>query len=367
MDYNLVELEYSRLHPHIGSLKLNHYPDKRIYYYQKSLFELYTAIGVRIENDDFCNAPSDELLEMKQLLVFIKASIECLKDSVLNLLPFETIFCLEAALKEWVTDDAGVENVLVTTNQYNDYFFWGILSLDEELFSLIASKYRVQFKQRLILISIPKFELNDYLSNVVLYHELGHFIETKYHIVDRIIETKHPGFDFDNPVVADLEKWKVAKEKKQLAEFFCDLFAAQYIKNCSSLYLNYVAYKNPESFTHPATDDRIRIVEDFLNNKANPTVAELSVAAKKATSKSVQIRYKSLENHDFINLVPVEIRTESELHFLYVLGWDLWLTKQSHFNSFKKDKIYEIINNLIEKSISNFIITKTWKQTDVSE
>jgi hypothetical protein len=364
MDYNLVELEYSRLHPHINSLKLNHYPDKRVYQYQKSLFRLYGQVGKRLEEEDFKKAPVYELLEIKKILVFIKASIECLKDSVLNLLPFETIFCLETALNDWLTAKDHVENVVVTTHQYNDYFFWGILSLDDELFSLIDSKYNVQFDQRLILISIPKFELNDYLSNVVLYHELGHFVETKFQIVDRIIVNKYPGFDRDDIHFDEIKRLRILKEKKQLAEFFCDLFAAQYIKDCSSKYLNYVAYKNPDSPTHPATDLRLRIVDDFLNSNPNSTVAELSSATLKASGKNLQIRFKEISNTDFINLIPNEISNNQELHYLYVMGWSLWLNKHHHFNSFRRERIYEIINNLIEKSISNYIISKTWNQID---
>jgi hypothetical protein len=386
MDYNLVELEYFRLHPHIQSLKQNHYSDKRIYNYQQSLLQLCAKLGKKINGPAFSKTDNLQLRELQDILLFIKTSIECLRDSTLNLIPFEAIFCLEAALKEWTNGNDEVENVLVVTNQSRDYYFSDILSINKSLFSLFAEQYKVVFKQRLVLISIPKFELNDYLSNVVLYHELGHFVEKKYKITDRIFAKKM--LAAKSPEEID----QVRNRKNHYTEFFCDLFAAQYIRNCCSDYLDYIANGEPDSYTHPSTNSRINLVNDFLNSRKNSTVEELKIATNKGVreksgkARNLEIRFMEVDKTDFLNLVPVEIRTSTspgkikkggespavteaieykKLHYLFILGWELWLNKKNCFKEFgsSKNKIYEIINNLIEKSISNYIVQKTWDAT----
>ena len=379
MDYNLVELEFFRLFPHIQSLKQNHYPDKRIYNYQRSLFQLCVKIEKKITQRSFSKSGYEDLLELSNILIFVKTSIECLKDSTLNLIPFEALFCLEAALNDWA-DENHIENVLVITHQYREYYYESMLSDAGPFFSLFADKYNVVFKQRLILISIPKFELNDYLSNVVLYHELGHFIERKYEIIDKMFAA---GF---KRLLSPAEIKELNKKKNHYREYFCDLFAAQYIMNCCSMYLNYIAYGYNEDDTHPSTISRIEVVRDFLANSKNVIVEELKAATRQMTkgmpskTRHLQMRVKPVEKTDFMNLIPCEIRVSNplsyekrepeqdefkKLHYLFVMGWELWLDKNNSFKGyqFSKLKIYEIINNLIEKSISNYIVQRSWDMT----
>lgn len=359
MDYNLIELEYSRLLSHLNLLRENHYSDKRLHFYQKSLISLFESVGEDINSTTFNSSSVDKLLKLKEVLQFIKISIECLNDSVFNLLPVETLFCIDIVLKEWeapIKED--YEKILVVTNRYNSYFFWGYLSLNDTLFQLLEIEYGVRFEQRLILISIPKFEINDYLTNVVLYHELGHYIETKFSIVDRILKEKYKGEKLET--LTKEQYYNRLKEQYHLREYFCDLFAAQYTSNSISIYLNYIAYNIDESETHPSTNNRTIVVENFINKKEDEVFLTLNNATYKTTGKNLQKRYTEFSKSDFINLIPFCIQNNGELHFLFILGWQLWINKHNEYNKFSNEKVYEIINNLIEKSISNYMIRQSW-------
>ena len=96
----------------------------------------------------------------------------------------------------------------------------------------------------------------------------------------------------------------------------------------------------------------------------------LDEATKKTTlGKFLKIRYNEYNFDDFINLLPIVIENENQLSYLYIKAWELWNNYNRDFenqNNFvvdlKPSKRYEIINNLIEKSINNFITTESWKK-----
>ncbi|MGM9512329.1 hypothetical protein ACS5NO_31635 [Larkinella sp. GY13] len=355
MDYRLIELECSRLRVYISGIKANKYSDKRLWAYQNKLIELLSKVSEEISSDTFSIYSNTELESINQILQFIKYSTEFLKDSTLNLIPFETIYCLECALKEWVKED---NFIIVTSLQYNEYFFNGYLSLYEAIYDLILSKYNIVFDYRLIQISIPKLEVNDYLSNVVLYHELGHFVDSKYSIIGRIINDEYMKLS-DDDKKARFEEFNILYN--HLSEYFCDIFAAQYTSETASYYLDYVAGKDIDSSTHPSTVKRIEVVKAFLSDATNNIKDQLNEATDKVLGKTLSVRFSNVSIDDFISLIPCEIKNDAELHYLFILGWDIWLNQRNNFDGFTLVRLYEIINNLIEKSISNYIIQSKWK------
>lgn len=359
MDYKLLQLHLCRLDGQINKLRGNNYSNKKLNDYQTQLVILFEKLKDEIFDPSFSSTEKTKLPEIKQFLDFISTSVEFLEDSTLNLIPFETIFCLEQVLKEWTSK----EYMIVTSLQHSTYFFSGYLSVDGDIYQLIEIKYEIVFPVQLIQISIPKSEVKDYLHNVVLYHELGHFIDKKYNISLKIINS-------------EFSKLSEDEQKKQLndyiklynhyMEYFADIFAAQYIDNKTSKYLNYMGYGAADSNSHPATDKRISIVEDFIGKKNNSIIDKLEDSTLHSTGNKLKVRFSKTNERDFLNLIPVNITKESELHGLYVLGWNLWSNKENSFKGFPIDRTYVVINNLIEKSISNFMIKELWRERDVS-
>ena len=46
---------------------------------------------------------------------------------------------------------------------------------------------------------------------------------------------------------------------------------------------------------------------------------------------------------------------------MFVAGWDIWINHRDRFQEADQFKVYLYLNNLIEKSISNYMITQSWK------
>ncbi len=230
-----------------------------------------------------------------------------------------------------------------------------LLSSDN-VYDYIESQYGVRLTYKLIQISIPKYEVNDYLFNVILYHELGHFIDMKYNISSRIAANEYP----------HLNEYQRSIKESHFAEYFSDIFAAQYISNYASVYLDYFAGDDPESESHPATADRSKVVDDFLNDVDNQIIELIKNATLLSTKVSIGIKYEAFDIEDIISLIPAKIDKTTQLHYVFIARWKLWLDERDRFPVQDSIKLYKIINNLLEKTISNYMVESVWKDANVS-
>lgn len=353
MNYKTIELQILQLGETFSKSRSNIYSDKKKETHFTELSKLFNAI----KDSDYRAFDLNEILVHNEILRYIFKGLEFLDNSTLNVIPYEIISCLEFALDDWILDD----NFIIVTslsNRNQEFFFE---SENEEFFNNLNShinfRYGLTITNRLIKIVLPKTLSRDYLSIVVLYHELGHFIDTELHISQKIILNKY-GI---KPVYSDAEN----KEYNHCMEYFADLFAAQYINNASNQFLGYISYNSPDSFTHPSTKTRIEVVDDFLVGKSRPEIDVINTALIGSGFDSFKIRHTeiNIRKSDFLNLIPQKICSDQELHYIFKLGWDFWNTSETNFlKKFNSRQKYQVINNLIEKSISNYTITKKWQE-----
>lgn len=279
-----------------------------------------------------------------------------METSTLNVTPFETVFCLEEALSDWVDHD---ELVLVTslTENLNSFYFQGLDKRSlASLKGLIKDLFDISFNTSLVRIALPKSLSRDYFSHVVLYHELGHFIDYEFSITDRIIFFKY------KKTIGQLNQAEF-REYNHYKEFFADLFSAQYVNDCTSAFLEEIAGAAGDSMTHPSTKRRIEAVKKFLIGESFPELELIQKVLKASNNKELKIRHQIIEPTQsyFNDLLPQKINTSAELHGLFKLVYDLWQNSKSNFLAdFEPRQQYAIMNNLMEKSISNFQIMRTW-------
>lgn len=355
MNYKTIELQLLQLEESFSKSRSNIYSDKKKETHFSELFKY-------IKSSEYSSFTEDEINSHFQILTYIFKGLEFLDNSTLNVIPYEIISCLQIALDEWIKNDGFIIVTSLSNRNLEFYFESDDLEFFNNLNSYIYNLYGLNITNRLIKIVLPKSLSRDYLSIVVLYHELGHFVDTELHISDKIIINKYGVL----PVYTQLQ----LKEYNHYKEFFADLFAAQYINDASNLFLNYIAYNNLDSYTHPSTKKRIEVVDNFLNELNNPEVLEINSALVNSGNEAFKIRHQKifLKKSDFLNLIPQKISNDSELHYLFKLGWECWNTSETNFlKKFSSRQKYHIINNLIEKSISNYTITKKWQEISSRE
>jgi len=343
MSPELIRLHLSQLKKAIIKSETNKYADNRKQEYHDNILTLFE----RIDSLDFSKCSISELIHYKYIIDFCFISIEFLDNSILTVIPHEIVYCLEKALSDW--DDTNKYIIVISlSNDLNGFWFNSMLSLKEIYYDIFKADFSIFFKHRLIQITLPKYLSQDYLANVVLYHELGHFIDQRYGIIEKLSSA----ISLTNI------------EKIHYGEFFSDIFASQYIGEASNYYLHYIAHEAPDSESHPSTNSRIDLVEKFLNGKTDPILDHLKDATFKITGKELKDRRKIIKDDDFKAFIPTNIVSDEELHSIFEIGWRLWKNplpeySDKHIGEFDK---YRIINSLMEKSISNYMVVNKWNK-----
>lgn len=365
MNKRLLELNFSQLSKAWEKSKFNNYSDIDKKLSIRNLSSLYDSL----QSEDFDSLNLNDIIQRSHMVDFFFKNLEFLENSTLNLIPYEIVECLKHALSEWLDNSDSYIIVTSLVNNLSEFSLDPTLVFNYSmLYNVIENLYKIKFDHKLIQINIPRFLVKDYLANVVLYHELGHFIDNSWRISSIIAKSFLDEFNKGTlvqeqgnaliqyfPFLAQDSISLGAKQAFQLhmAEYFCDIFASQYIDKCSNYYLEYVTKgQNQYSDTHPSTTHRVKIVEDFLSKTSNPLVDIIVNETKKISNRDLQKRNSSILESDFLKLLPVIIKQPSELHSLFISGWNLWKNDWAKFGLNNKmqfhlenQKIYDIINN----------------------
>jgi hypothetical protein len=363
----------------------NHYSDRFKQEYHEKLVDLcvkirsaFSKLGEHTEQR--------RIFELKVETDFIFKSLEFLDGSTLNVIPFEIVECLKCALFDWVKP----ANYIIVTSLVNDieqFCYDHSVAFDDQLFAGLKHKYQINFDRRLIQINLPKSLSRDFLACVVLYHELGHFVDLKNSCSVALAQDFYQKISSDRkfkkgvtpyfPIIH--HQYKINKNDKQqvielhFGEYFCDLFASQYVGDSLNHYLYFLTQGDSHfGYTHPSTINRISLVKDFLEDKSNPLLDFIKHGIKemmKPNSLELEVRFERILSDDFYNFLPIEIQNISQLHGLFKFGWETWRDKWDSFETnmgittpITSSQVYPIINNLMEKSIGNFIVTQQWKE-----
>lgn len=377
------EFEKAKLFDTWKRLRNNKYSNKNIEYFHNFFRDFYN----KIKSEDIKLLTIDQKTLLKFAISYFQTRVNCLSNNTATNAPYEIVESIKLAAKEWVDD---IDKYIILTN-YGDYSFFYDLN-EDIILSYIENDYSLKFEYKTILLSIPQQYYRDYLNNVVLYHEIGHFIDTVNGVSD--IAVRRLLNDFINninhneiydyfPFLRGISGVDIIKSKKLLQiihshfmEYFADIFASRYVGENIEKYLKYLTYPKSEtedySPTHPSNKLRFKMIDDFIQKRSNYVIDILqSILEKKGLPKLCKIS-STIKADDLYRLLPVELTTDQDVHALYSLAWEVW---DGDRNRFKKEnnmsfdlqptQLYTIINNLVEKSISNYLIKTKWQ--DVSK
>lgn len=263
-------------------------------------------------------------------------------------MPYEVVYALRLAMDEWGAKKYVITTALLDEQQY--YFE----SVDP---SKIIKQFLddISFDVELIQIALPKLYRHHPLYNVALYHELGHFLDHTYSVIDYSILINE----------LDLRTTEGVKKYNHRKEFFADLFAASYTGYGIYKFLSNIAPDAEDSSTHPATQKRLEIIDCFLQNKGNEFVDLFNECLNNLSKPKLEIRYIKPDVSTFFNNVrPCKINDDKELHGLMEAAWEFCEFAQSSTDAPWKDigefKIQKIINDLVERSIRNRLTSVKW-------
>jgi hypothetical protein len=392
MTKELLLLHLAQAEQSLDRAKNNFYSDKLKEEYHNNLSKLFTYVKEYVTDNASTLSDSSIYDIPKKYLDFIFKSLEFLDSSTLNQIPYEIVACLNHAMTESLEPSDNFIIVTSLINNVSGFSYDSLIAFDHGLYTDIETRFGIKFTHRLVQINLPKAFSRDYLAAVVLYHELGHFIDMRFSLMSSLARNVLDNVQkntYSPPQVAELliyfpflNQYFLAADPKppitrdsplyqitlfHLMEYFCDLFASQYIGEASNYYLSYITRnRNTWVRTHPSTTNRVKVVADYLAGTNNIVVTSINEALTKVRGIALQKKYEEVPPDDFLNLVPVTISTGAALHGIINLAWRLWLTEKATLfttlNTTDAAKVYSVINNLVEKSIGNFMTLNIWKK-----
>lgn len=285
--------------------------------------------------------------------------MQFVRGSRSNDAPHETQYVLRKALKDWIPEDALLSSASLEEFNFflNTANLWDVIAQSLSLFDTKG------YKPLVVQIGAPEAFKHRPVFCVPLFHELGHFVDHHYKVSETSILLSPPKAP---PGGVSLRNWESVNLRHRM-EYFADLFSSCFCGEAGNKSLMAIAPDHPAGPTHPATDERIRVVEDFLNKQPNVLVDLLQAALKARTGKTLSTRFKRPNISSSLNdVVTYRIENDSELYGIFLAGWE-------YLHAQLKDKTtpwidkdiddYEIektVNDLVEKSIRNFEIQERW-------
>lgn len=287
-----------------------------------------------------------------------------LSGSVSREAPYEMQYCLDKALREWFDADFIITNALLEDKLYH----LESVNVGDFVKTALTGFNSSGFDAKLVLIGMPRLYRFKPIYCIPLYHELGHFVDISLGITKLSLLLLPPG-----PIPSHLAHfhisdatWKKITESHR-REHFADLFAACYCGEASINALNTIAGSDGWSPTHPATADRVGLVQRFLGGTRDPLVESFQICLRLQKKPSLSVRFDVPDiSSCFDDVRPYKIESERKLHGLFAAAWDYlaaaldnrsapWIAPGTN-----DAKIEKVVNDLTEKSIRNMSVREKW-------
>lgn len=285
-----------------------------------------------------------------ELTLELWTATQYLSGSVSREVPYEIVYGLELALADWMPDQP---KHIVTTAflAEQNYMFKGV---SDQFYPLVSSELGITFTQRLVQVALPQLYKHLPINNSVLYHELGHFIDGHFGVSWMMALRSVPaGQRIPDQIVYHCR------------EHFADLFAACYVGEAISGMLEALAPNAPASTTHPATATRAQAVRDFLGGRPNPMVDLCNEALVARSQPPLQVRCVLPDVATaFDNMRPCSLTSKEEVHGVLPTALEYLKGKLSApdglWTHLDEGDITRVTNDLVEKSIRNWMIMEKW-------
>jgi hypothetical protein len=359
MPLSLLDTNLRLLDGKLQSLLDSAYFDQRVVRYIGALREIITQLmdpKLKIDNA----VRSFVSLEVWKATEFIAGSAPRLQ-------PYEMVYGLQRAVGEWFdAQKHGVVKpplIVTTLVQEANFYFQSVNPVFE---TVVRDHLGSPIEYEIVQIALPDVYRRKPLYSVALYHELGHFMDTRFSISENV-DVLQPGLALPSmsAPAGTLAPHEKALRLRHLREYFADLFAACYCGFAIKRFLEGFAPYSGSSPTHPATYDRIQVIHAFLTDTQHSLIDAFNSALRARAQPLLQPRFRRPDLESCFDAIrPVPIESNEEVYGVLEGAWDYLdraAEKQKEpWKSLDDMDIERIINDLVEKSIRNRMITEQW-------
>lgn len=292
-------------------------------------------------------------------------------------LPTEMEFVLRCLLAQWIGNNINDLTLVFLEGEYKVRRF----NKDAIGYRLFGTTFGVNFTKDPVFIGIPRECKEDLLSNIALFHEMGHIVDTQISLMTDVKDSiiKSTNKDYSKRIIREyfpkLFNDKVFDESilvSYIKEYIADLFSAQYLGNYIIDYLDFVetGKKTDDSPTHPPFEKRKKVVEDFINCMTLSNQVTSNYLLKYIIDSfhfsgkgDLCIRWSPISGNSFLMGSPVTLTNNDELFSVFKQVWDVvylgvtQVEKARHLppNTLSHYAFYDSLNSTVKDSISCFM------------
>jgi hypothetical protein len=318
-----------------------------ITYFSGGLHEFTTRLIDAI-NHVLANATTYGPDIVRAFALNVRAAERYLSGSTTKESPYEIEYCLKAALRTRTTRE-----FLITTALTEDQNFHFLPSDPWQFIKKTITRFDAKgFDALLVQLGVPKIYSHKPIYCIPLYHELGHFVDFTTGITQFSL-LKNPGLHPTNLF--------------HRREHFADLFAACYVGSSSIRTLETIALGAAASLTHPATTDRVALVNKFLTGQTGGLIDAFQHSLSLLGGVPLSVVYRAPDvKQPFDDIRPYHIADSPELHGIFESAWTYLADALDNRSppwvkpAFSESEIERVVNDLAEKSIRNMSIRERW-------
>lgn len=320
---------------------------------------------------DLTTKTDNDKEQIRDILIFLSTCIQYIKSATINDMNVAIYVCLRAALEDWVKGNP-LDYVMTTYKCDVGTHHYQPETVKGQTIKSILDVFNVVVPNKLVSLGYPSYLEKDFLSNVSLYHELGHFIDLSEwrisasltnHIVDNkcLVDRDIYFKNIDTAILYDKahtshdNEW--VKLFCMLREYFADVFSVQYIGSHKIHLSHYMFWDNDFDDSHPSTEARTKAIKNFLGPEASydEFIKQIRWATEQITGRKLEVRNKSLSIDSLLIGQACQISEKHQLHTLFHNAWHIWETNPGGYKN-NPDSIsaYNKLNKLLEESIMNY-------------
>lgn len=368
---DLLALNVSHFHDVCNAVNANHFGNPKKNSFKKELLQLSQVLL----KEDIYSMPPDVIHDRLFVVGFFLRWALALDGRNGYTLSHEMRGVLDRLCGQWIPD----HDKYVFAETDGDFSVSPYNTGWDVMLENIKNEFGIKFPHLLVIFRVPKQLASDFLYSSVLFHEMGHFVDSYYHISERVFDGVKDKLT-KGELPADFYKvffpaalsftGDPAKQdnciKKQICEYLADLFGAQYVGENICNLMESMAYHDYDraDTAHPSPNCRERMVKDFINNRKSNLV--LNMILDECMASSCELKYRFIRPSDASGLEkgrPISIQSDDELFSIFKLGWDVFFLKPATMElkarmphgSLDKHSFYSNLNNAIQESIKNYL------------
>ncbi len=286
---------------------------------------------------------------------------EFVAGSTMRLQPYEAIYGLQCVTREWLKQQPIIVTALI---QEPNFYFQGVHPTFRQL-----ARDGLGVTDEIVQIRLPEIYRQKPLYSVALYHELGHFIDTTYKVTETVFalepEIALPGIS--GPPSDGTKEMRF----NHLREYFADLFAAGYCGRAIKQFLAGIAPDAQASASHPESYHRFQMIEALVTNTNHGVIAGFNRALTTRGLPILRVRFAPIDVGDAFKAIrPANITSIEEVHGILGSAWEFLDSAadqaQDPWNRMEPHEVERVVNDLVEKSIRNWMIRETWHASAAS-